>query len=120
MAKSRQKRRSLPTQRTKRSVIDCPRAKKNRRNRGDKTRPTRRQRLGMPVSRWIDALMTCTGGPAVRALPKRLVVASKVDSTGDKRGDRSNRLTSYFVSRARLSRYTVGTALASWNDGTTL
>ena len=72
----------------------------------------------MPVSRWFDALMTYTGGPAVRALPKRLVVASKVDSTGDKQTDRSNRLS--FVSRARLSRYTVGTALVSQNDGTTL
>ena len=73
---------------------------------GGKTSTMRRQRLGMPLSRRIDAFMTCTRESAMRTPPTRLVTATKVASTGDTRTDRST--STYFVSRARLSRYTVG------------
>ena len=53
--------------------------------RQDEYNLVRRQRLGMPLSRRIDAFMTCTRESAMRTPPTRLVTATKVASTGDTR-----------------------------------
>ena len=58
---------------------------RNGHNRGGKTSTLRRQRLGMPLSRRGDALVTCSREPAMRKPPTRLVTATKVASTGDTR-----------------------------------
>ena len=73
----------------------------------------RRQRLGMPLSRRGDALVTCSREPAMRTPPTRLVTATKAASTGDTKTDRST--STYFVSRARLSRYTAVIGRFSWS-----
>ena len=72
---------------------------RNGHNRGGKTSTLRRQRLGMPLSRRGDALVTCSREPAMRTPPTRLVTATKAASTGDTQTDRSNRPTS---SRGRV------------------
>ena len=50
---------------------------RNGHNRGGKTSTLRRQRLGMPLSRRGDALVTCYREPAMRTPPTRLVTRLK-------------------------------------------